>query len=159
VDALKRTGQQLNSEERMGKLVAVCFKENNPKSQFLNKETDYQRFKKKVSKSYKNNSGLCLWLNYFPNNQLFSQLPAHLQSEPEEEQKLVPSAPRNQEDRRTRFLNKTLDWALKSAQGRPELLEACVHLQRNFADVLASEGRTEQAERLVTAADWLLAEV
>lgn len=63
------------------------------------------------------------------------------------------------DDLRTPFLNKTLDWALKSAEGRPELLQLCVKLQRKLSQILAEEGQTEQAERLDRAAEWLMNEV
>ena len=62
-------------------------------------------------------------------------------------------------DRRTPFLNKTLDWALKNTGGCPDLLNSVVLLQQRFAKVLENEGRNQQAERLNKAADWLVKEV
>ena len=97
--------------------------------------------------------------------QLFSLLPAELDSD--NSAPLVDSDDamsdgnecKKTTDRRTPFMNKSLDWALKSAEGRPERLQSCVELQRRFAEVLAGEGRIEQADRLVRAADWLLSQI
>ncbi|KAL7080048.1 hypothetical protein ACQ4LE_000584 [Meloidogyne hapla] len=62
-------------------------------------------------------------------------------------------------DRRTPFLNKAIDWGLKNTCGLPELMNSVVLLQQRFAQVLANEGRNQQAERLNKAADWLIKEI
>ncbi|KAL3115966.1 hypothetical protein niasHT_007266 [Heterodera trifolii] len=77
---------------------------------------------------------------------MFSNLPSTFNSD-------SPSS-----DRRIPFLNKTLDWALKSAKGKPEMLRACALLQRKFGDVFFSEGQEEQAERYARSAEYLLDE-
>uniref|UniRef100_A0A914L4Q6 Uncharacterized protein n=1 Tax=Meloidogyne incognita TaxID=6306 RepID=A0A914L4Q6_MELIC len=95
--------------------------------------------------------------------QLFTKLPGKLEGEEinsdDKDSETFDSDKSLPKDRRTPFLNKTLDWALKNTGGCPDLLNSVVLLQQRFAKVLENEGRKQQAERLNKAADWLVKEI
>ncbi|CAK5052897.1 unnamed protein product [Meloidogyne enterolobii] len=94
---------------------------------------------------------------------LFTKLPGKLEGEEinsdDKDSETFDSDKSLPKDRRTPFLNKTLDWALKNTGGCPDLLNSVVLLQQRFAKVLENEGRNQQAERLNKAADWLVKEI